>query len=82
MKGADGVLITGCRPNECHYDFGNAATERRMEAMKDLIRDAGLDPRRLRVEWMSAGEGERYAGVVKDFLSELKELGSVGVELE
>lgn len=66
-QGADGVLVTGCHPGDCHYTSGNYQTERKMKMLKKLIGIAGIEPQRLRLEWISAAEGERFTDVVKEF---------------
>ncbi len=73
--GADGVLVMGCHPGECHYLEGNLYAERRIKMLKRLIACTGLEPERLRLEWVSAAEGSRFADVVTDFTNQLKGLG-------
>jgi F420-non-reducing hydrogenase iron-sulfur subunit len=75
MKGADGVLITGCHPGDCHYIDGNLKTERRIEALTVMMEDMGIEPERLRLEWVSSGEGEKFAKVVQEMTKQIKELG-------
>ncbi|MHA1275720.1 MAG: hydrogenase iron-sulfur subunit [Candidatus Helarchaeota archaeon] len=74
LNGADGVLVTGCHLGDCHYISGNYKTERRVKLAKDLLRMAGIDPKRLRLEWISASEGNRFARIIKDFTEEIKSL--------
>ena len=74
-KGADGVLIAGCHPGDCHYQSGNYKTNRRMKLLKKLLGDMGVEPERVRFEYVSASEGQKFAQVVTDFVSELKKLG-------
>ena len=74
-RGADGVLIVGCHPGDCHYINGNLRTERRVALLKKMLNDLGLDNRRVRFEWISASEGEKFAVVVKEFVEELRALG-------
>jgi F420-non-reducing hydrogenase iron-sulfur subunit len=73
--GADGVLIAGCHPGDCHYIAGNYKTVRRVELTKRLLEQMGMEPERLRLEWVSASEGMRFAEVVKDFTQTIKALG-------
>jgi heterodisulfide reductase subunit A len=80
-KGADGILVAGCRLGECHYVNGNYHAATRMENLAALLEETGFDPRRLRVEWISASEGEKFAHSVENFVDELNELGPVGSEL-
>ncbi len=75
QKGADGVFIGGCHPGDCHYQAGNYKTMRKIDLTKRLIAQMGLDPKRLRLEWVSAAEGQRFAQVVTDFINEVKALG-------
>ncbi len=74
-KGADGVFIGGCHPGDCHYVNGNIRTRRRVEMLKKLLEQMGINPRRLRLEWVSATEGAKFARVIKEFVEEIKELG-------
>jgi F420-non-reducing hydrogenase iron-sulfur subunit len=73
--GADGVLLGGCHLNDCHYISGNFYTEKRVRLMKKLLEDAGIDPKRLRLEWVSASEGEKFSKVVTEFTEQVKKLG-------
>lgn len=75
IRGADGVLVAGCHPGDCHYDTGNLQAERRVRVVHKLLDKCGLDPRRIRLEWVSASEGMRFAEVVDSFVEEVKELG-------
>lgn len=74
-SGADGVLVTGCHLGDCHYITGNYKTQRRVLLLKRLLEQLGIEPVRLRLEWVSASEGERFATIVKDMVKEIKELG-------
>lgn len=74
--GADGVLVAGCHlPSDCHYISGNFKALRRITLMKDVLRDFGIEPERLRLEWISASEGDKFAAVVRDMVDEIKRLG-------
>ncbi len=74
--GADGVLVAGCHlPSDCHYISGNFKTLRRVALLKRLLQDLGVEPERLRLEWVSASEGDRFASIVRDMVEELKKLG-------
>ncbi|MBM4157990.1 MAG: hydrogenase iron-sulfur subunit [Ignavibacteria bacterium] len=73
--GADGVMIGGCHIGDCHYSEGNFKTLRRVEMLKILLDQYGIDPRRLRLEWISASEGDKYAHTTLDFEQQLRELG-------
>ena len=74
-KGADGVLITGCHLGDCHYVDGNIKAQRRVDALSVMLQDMGLEPERLKLEWVSAGEGEKFAKVVREFTDEVRKLG-------
>jgi F420-non-reducing hydrogenase iron-sulfur subunit len=74
--GADGVLVTGCHPGDCHYISGNEKAVRNIEMARSLIKLLGIEPERLRLEWISAGEGARFARVVTEFTEEIRELGA------
>jgi len=73
--GADGVLIVGCHPGDCHYLTGNYRAERKVAMLKLLLKDLGLEPDRIRIDWASAGEGERFARIVEEFVRRIAELG-------
>jgi len=74
-SGADGVLVAGCHPGDCHYLAGNYKVQRRVVMLKKLLEQFGLEPERLRLEWVSASEGDRFATVIKDMTEEIKKLG-------
>jgi len=74
-KGADGVLIAGCHPGDCHYQSGNYKTNRRVKLVKKLLSEMGIEPERVRFEYISASEGQKFADVVTDFVSEIKKIG-------
>ena len=74
-KGADGVLILGCHPGDCHYSEGNLYEERKIKMVKKLLALTGLEPERLKLEWVSASEGQRFARLVTEFTEQIKNLG-------
>lgn len=74
-KGADGVLMCGCHPGDCHYLEGNLRAEARGEAIDLMLEDFGLEPERFRLEWVSASEGDKFAKVVQEMTDTLKQLG-------
>jgi F420-non-reducing hydrogenase iron-sulfur subunit len=74
-KGADGVLVIGCHPGDCHYLDGNLRAQGRREAIELLLEDLGVERERFRLEWVSAAEGPRFARVVKDMVTTIQELG-------
>ncbi len=84
-EGADGVLIAGCHPGDCHYIDGNYKTIRKANLMKKMMEDFGIDPDRLKLEWISSAEGGKFANVMKEMTAEIKELGPLdlnGTSLE
>ena len=74
-QGADGVLMGGCHIGDCHYLTGNWQTQKRVPLLKKLLESLGIDPRRLRLEWISASEGARFVEVAHEFVGEIKQLG-------
>ena len=74
-KGADGVLIGGCHPGDCHYQEGNYKCLRRFRLLQRLLKQMGIEEERLRLEWISAAEGERVRVVINDMVETLKRLG-------
>lgn len=75
QKGADGILVTGCHLGDCHYIGGNYRTRRRIALLKYLIKQFGLNPDRLALEWVSAGEAQRFASTVNGFIEKIEKLG-------
>ena len=74
-KGADGVLISGCHPGECHYMKGNFLARRRFLIMRNLLEFIGIDPQRIRMSWVSASEGRKFADVITEVTEDIKKLG-------
>jgi F420-non-reducing hydrogenase iron-sulfur subunit len=77
--GADGVLLGGCHIGDCHYAEGNFKTLRRLELLRRLLRDLGIEDQRLRLELISAAEGDRVKTVVDEMVAELRKLGPLGI---
>ncbi|MDI7252031.1 MAG: hydrogenase iron-sulfur subunit, partial [Actinomycetota bacterium] len=75
QEGMDGVLIAGCHIGDCHYLKGNYMTAKRFLVLREALKFLGLEERRLRLEWISAAEGEKYAEVVRSFTEQVKALG-------
>jgi F420-non-reducing hydrogenase iron-sulfur subunit len=75
LAGADGVIIAGCLPGDCHYLKGNYYARRRFALLNKTFESLGLEPERLRLSWVSASDGPRYAEVVKEFTEEIRKLG-------
>ena len=74
--GADGVLVAGCHlPSDCHYISGNFKALRRIMLLKKVLQQFGIEPERVRLEWISASEGDKFATVVKDMVEKIKKLG-------
>jgi F420-non-reducing hydrogenase iron-sulfur subunit len=74
-EGADGVFLGGCHPGDCHYVEGNYKTLRRIALFKIMLKDLGIDPKRLRLEWISAAEGKKYAETMNEFTEQIRALG-------
>ena len=82
--GADGVMVTGCKLDECHYISGNFRAKERIETTQQILDMIGLGAERLGVEWLSASEGEKFANTLNEFVDKIKALGpnplAVGTE--
>src|SRR5271157_3936693 len=74
-EGADGVLIGGCHPGDCHYQEGNYKTLRRFRLLKRMLADMGIEQDRIRLEWISASEAERFRVVMNDMVEKVRALG-------
>jgi F420-non-reducing hydrogenase iron-sulfur subunit len=74
--GADGVLVTGCHQGDCHYISGNEKAVHNVEMAHSLIKLLGIAPQRLRLEWISAAEGARFAQVIREFTEQIRGLGA------
>jgi F420-non-reducing hydrogenase iron-sulfur subunit len=79
-NGADGVLIGGCHPGDCHYQEGNYKTLRRVAVLKRVLAEMGIEPDRFRLEWISAAEGDRVRVVMEDMVAKLKALGPLELQ--
>jgi F420-non-reducing hydrogenase iron-sulfur subunit len=75
LDGVDGILIGGCHPGDCHYQTGNYKTRRRYVALREILKTAGFDDRRIWLHWISASEGQKFAETVTEMVTSLKELG-------
>ncbi len=80
QKGADGVLICGCHPGDCHYVEGNYKCMRRVPLTLKVLESMGIDKRRLRLEWVSASEGVRFQQVVGEFTEQIRALGPMEIK--
>ena len=82
QRGADGVVVMGCHLGDCHYQEGNYKTIRRLPFLRRLIREFGIDPRRLRLEWVSASEGDKFAKIVNEMTEEIRQLGPLKLSVQ
>ena len=73
--GADGVIVTGCHPGDCHYVKGNFRAEKRFNFLKMALKVIGVEEDRVRLAWISAGEGEKFSLLIKDMTDKIRELG-------
>ena len=73
--GADGVLILGCHPGDCHYTEGNYKTIRRITLLKKMLPQLGIEGERVRLEWVSASEGDRFVSIVDEMTEQVTKLG-------
>ena len=80
FNGADGVLIAGCHPQDCHYDEGFLKAKTRYESIKEMLAEVGINEKRVKIVSISAGEGEKFAHIVSEFKEELEKLGSIKPE--
>ena len=81
-KGADGVLIAGCHPGDCHYGEGNYRAMRRYPLLMNLLDQFSIERERVRLEWISASEGEKFARVVKEMTEKIKEIGPLKLKID
>jgi len=79
-QGADGVLIGGCHPGDCHYQEGNYKTMRRVELLKRMVEQMGIEPQRLRLEWIAASEGDKVQRVTNEMVEQIKQLGPLNLD--
>lgn len=75
QRGADGVIVAGCHPGDCHYHSGNYFTRRRLSVMRKLLEFMGIEPERFQVRWISGSEGAKFAQVMTGLTEEVKALG-------
>lgn len=74
-QGVDGVLVLGCHIGDCHYLTGNHRTAKRIPLLQKILDEAGIDSGRVKLDWVSAAEGEKFQRVVTDFVEEIRNLG-------
>ena len=82
LEGADGVLVSGCHPGECHYTSGNYMARRRLVLMRRMLEYMGIHPDRFRMSWVSASEGAKWAEVVREVTAAVKVLGPNDIKRE
>ena len=75
VKGADGVLVCGCHPGDCHYQEGNYRCLRRFKLLQKYIVQMGIEKERLKLEWISASEGKQFAELINSFTETITDLG-------
>lgn len=80
LAGFDGVLILGCHPGDCHYLTGNLEAEKKMRLTERLFKMAGIGSERILLDWVSAGEGERFARIVRQFVERVRQLGPMDTD--
>lgn len=78
--GADGVIVAGCHPADCHYINGNDKAAMRGDFLESFLDEAGIEPQRFKVEWIAGSEGRKFADTVKKMVAELEKLGPIGQE--
>ena len=81
IEGADGVLIGGCHPGDCHYQTGNYKARRRVAILKKILNQFGYDEERIWLRWISASEGKLFADTITEIVKELREKGPNPVKL-
>ena len=75
QSGADGVLVSGCHPGDCHYLSGNLVARRKFALMKSLLAHVGIEPARVQFSWVSASEGGRFASLIEQVTEDVRKLG-------
>lgn len=79
-RGADGVMVAGCHPGDCHYIEGNYKTLRRMALLKRMLKEFGIEEERFRLEWISASEAEKFVKVANEMYEKIKALGPLRIQ--
>lgn len=75
LSGADGVLVSGCHPGDCHYINGNYKARRRVKLLNEILPQFGIERERVKLTWVGASEGNEFAATVNNFINEIRELG-------
>lgn len=78
-KGADGVMVLGCHPGDCHYRNGNMKTLKRLKLLRKMALQFGIDPRRIMLDWVAAGEAERFQKLTNQMAGTVRELGPLSI---
>ena len=78
-EGADGVMILGCHPGDCHYKEGNYKALRRYRALKKVLDVMGIEDERLHLDWVAAGEGDRFAQVANEMVDKIRKIGRLAL---
>jgi len=78
-QGADGVMIAGCNPGDCHYNSGNYKAMRRVMLLRNMLPQLGIEPERLKLEWISASEASKFQSTVNGFIDEVTKLGPLAL---
>ncbi|MBN1754845.1 hydrogenase iron-sulfur subunit [bacterium] len=81
-EGASGVLILGCHPGDCHYKSGNYKAVRRIELLRNMLAQLGIEPERIRLDWVAASEGEKFARVANEMVETIEKLGPLQIKFE
>jgi F420-non-reducing hydrogenase iron-sulfur subunit len=79
-QGADGVMVAGCHPGDCHYSTGNYKARRRIMLLKNILPQLGIESERLKLEWISASEAPKFRNAVNGFIDEITELGPLALD--
>jgi len=81
-QGADGVIVAGCHPGDCHYINGNMKTLRRMVMLRKMLEDLGIEKERFRLEWISASEATKWVQVAREMVEQIRALGPLKSKIE
>ncbi|MDP2931987.1 MAG: hydrogenase iron-sulfur subunit [Chloroflexota bacterium] len=79
-QGADGVMIAGCHPGDCHYNAGNYKARRRIMLLKNMLPQLGIEPGRLKLEWISASEATKFQSTVNGFIDDITKMGPLSLK--
>jgi len=81
-KGADGVIVAGCHPGDCHYISGNYRERRRIKLLEMMLKQIGISPKRFALEWISASEGQKFADTMRNFSAQIDRLGMSPIRIK